>query len=1109
MKKIWNVMPRAGKWRKLVLIMKLKLFILLCCLQGVHANVLSQQRYDVSFQEETVLSVIDYLRQHTGYEFFYLEQNLADVGNVSVTLKQATLSEILDNVLRAKGLSYEIQDNVVIIKLNLDEEKKSVTVKGFVYDEIKQPLPGVTVRVPGVSVGTATNTQGWFSIDLPMLSGKLEFSFVGYESQQVDFNQNTDTLRVILKEASQAIDEVVVTGIFNRPKESFTGAVRAISREELQTHYSRNLIQTIANLDPSLRIIQNNEMGSDPNTLPELQLRGSSTLRSTDDIRNNMKDIELNQPLFILDGFEVDLEQVIDLNDANVESITILKDASATALYGSRGANGVIVITTLRPRPGKITVSYMGDLNIEIPDLSTYDDLTTASEKLEIERIYGVWNDPADQEMYDELKAAVDNGLNYNWAKEPVRTGVGQQHVLSLMGGTPNWRFNASLFYDAVLGVMEGSDRKNFSGTLNITYTQGKWNVRQLVSIGRNSNADSPYGLYSYYVQMNRYWTPYDKNGDLVEYFDHPNLSSTAGYVENPMYDKEVGCWNKTTYTSLRSTTEATYEIGQAFSLSAMFGITWVDKNADSFRPPIHRYYESENIEQKGEYSRGETTENLWEARLTLNYAKTFNDKHMVTIGLAGEMSEEITDYVSWTATGFMTSNIDHLSSSLGYPTTGGTYGSKDVVRRLSISGFANYYYDSRYFLDLTYRLDGGSSFGENSRFSSFYAIGAGWTIGKEQFVEENLPFISDWSLRYSYGVSGNMAFAPSQAMEVFNRNTEYTYNGGIGVSLSQFANPDLKQQNTFQHNVGMDMSLFNDNLSLTINYYNKLTDNTLTTIELAASHGFESVSGNIGKIRNVGWDGNLNVKLLKSQMWDWSLTASFSKNKETLVELSEGFKKDLEYYDLSLSSGDDYLRYREGHSLSAIYGLRTIGVDPLSGQRIFLTKDGEMTMNQTGEDLVYLGDSQPKVNSAFSTTVSYGNLSLSVGFNAVWGGVAINSTELNKRENLNLTYNIDRQVLTDGWQHTGDKALYKRQGQNVSNTYTCDMFIHKNNYFSCNSINVRYNLPKRWINKIGMQMCSISVLLGDIFYLSTIHRERGTSYPYSKNPKMSISCTF
>lgn len=1094
--------------RKPLLIMKFLCFFFLLSVSVSAASYSQNAKFTISLNDVALTEVFSTIRANSEFTFIY---NMDDVRNIrvkSLNVHDASIREILDAVLQNTGFIYKIEDRVIVIQpQEMKEEKKSVRVKGWVHDKGKQPLPGVTVRMVGVSLGTATNAQGWFAIDLPVEKGTLEFSFVGYKKKQIDFTDKTDTLKIVLEEDLQNIDEVVVTGIFNRPKESFTGAVTTISREEIKTYYSRNLIQTLANLDPSLRIIENNAQGSNPNALPELQLRGASSLLTAQDIQDQKSNYELNQPLFIMDGFEVTLERVMDLNDNEIESITVLKDASATALYGSRGANGVIVITSLNPKAGKLTVSYEGMVKFEIPNLSSYDDLTNAKEKLELERVYGLWDDSNLQETYQQLKDVVDSGLNYNWLDEPLRTGVGQRHVLNVVGGAEAWRYSVNLFYDATIGVMKGSDRKNFNGSMMLNYMEGKWNVRQLLTVGKNTSHESPYGQYSDYVRMNRYWTPYDDNGELIEYYYHPNATA---YIENPMYNKEIGCWNASKYTSLRSSTQARYEISPAFTITGLLGLTWKFGIQDSFIPPNHKYYDGEeNIEQKGKYSRGEKTESSWETRITLNYAKTFEEKHMLTLGLAGEISETKNDFVNWSATGFLTSEIDHLSTSLGYPSTGGTYGSESTSRRVSLSGFCNYYYDSRYFLDLTYRLDGGSSFGKNSRFSSFYALGAGWMISKEEFVQEYLPFISDWSVRYSYGVSGNMTFSPEQSMEVFNRETNYTYNGGVGVKMASFANPNLKQQNTYQHNAGMNLGFFNNRLTFVVNYYTKLTDNTLTTIKLPVSHGFETVNGNVGEIRNTGYDVSVSVALLNTKKWKWNANGNFSNNKSKLVKLSEGFKETLKYYDKSMGSAGTILKYREGHSMSAVYGLRTIGVDPLSGQRVFLTKDGQMTQYQSGEDLVYLGDSQPKINGTFNTTVSYGGLSVSVGFNLVWGGVAENYTELNKRENLNLTYNVDRQVVKDGWQKIGDNALYKKQGTTVTNTYPCDMFVHKNNIFSCNSINIRYSFPKELTKKLGMEMLSVSTLLSDIFYFSTIHRERGTSYPYSINPNLTISCTF
>ena len=377
----------------MLLIMKfLCLFVLLSV--SVSAASYSQNaRFSLSLENVALTDIFSTIRKSSEFTFIY---NMDDVRNIrvkSLHVQKATVQEILDEVLRNTGFVYQIEDHVIVIQpQDTKEKKKSVTVQGWVRDKQKVPLPGVTVRMVGVSLGTATNARGWFSIDLPVLKGKLEFSFVGYKKQQVEFSEKTDTLQIVLEEDLQQVEEVVVTGIFNKPKESFTGAVTSVTKEDLKVNFSRNLIQTLANIDASLLIVQNNEMGSDPNTLPEIQLRGASTMLDISDLENQKKRPEYNQPLFIMDGFEVDLERVMDLNQNDIESITILKDASATSLYGSRGANGVIIITTTLASAGALTVSYEGRLNLQIPDFSTYDNLMTAAEKFEVEKLYGVWD---------------------------------------------------------------------------------------------------------------------------------------------------------------------------------------------------------------------------------------------------------------------------------------------------------------------------------------------------------------------------------------------------------------------------------------------------------------------------------------------------------------------------------------------------------------------------------------------------------------------------------------------------------------------------------------------------------------------------------------------
>ena len=882
------------------------------------------------------------------------------------------------------------------------------------------------------------------------------------------------------------------------------------------------MIQTLANIDASLLIVQNNEMGSDPNTLPEIQLRGASTMLDISDLENQKKRPEYNQPLFIMDGFEVDLERVMDLNQNDIENITILKDASATSLYGSRGANGVIVITTTLANAGSLTVSYEGRLNLQIPDFSTYDNLMTASEKFETEKLYGVWNNlnsylSSGQKMedaYKELEAAIADGVNYDWLKVPTRTGVGQNHVLRFMGSQENWNYMLSLAYDDTQGAMKKSDRKNFNGTMQLGYHKNKWNVRQSLAVGINKSQDSPYGQFYYYVQMNRYWEPYDENGKPVDYFYHP--LSTYGPIDNPLYDYAVGKWNKTKYTNLRSNTIIDFTFSENLKASATLGLNRKSKTSGTFTPPEHKYFQYvTEIEKKGSFARRESEETMWQVRLALNYNNIFSEKHMVTLGVSAELSETISDDVDWSATGYISSNVSHPGMSMSYPSTGGTSGSESTVRRASLIASANYYYDQRYFVDLSINYNGASSFGENNRFQYFYSLGAGWVVSNETFVKEHLPFINEMRFRYSFGVTGNMFVSPEKSLEVFNRNSSSTYLGGIAWTLSQFANSDLEQQNTYQHNAGLDVGLFNSRVSISLNYYNFLTNNTLTDMNLPISHGFDRVAGNVGKIRNEGLDGNVRVGLYRNteKKIDWTLNASFSKRKNVVVKLSEGFKERISMHNKGMSTNTDLVRYQEGRSLEAIYGLRTVGVDPTSGQRVFLKKDGlTTTLEQNADDLVYLGDRQPKLNGTFSTSFFYGGFNMTIGFGVKWGGKSVNQTEMTKGENASLTYNLDRRMTKYSWKQVGDQARYKNKYGDYGNlsTYICDAFIHKDNVFSCNNINLSYTFSQDWFKRATrLQSLSISASLSDIFYFSTIKRERGTSYPFSINPNFSISCTF
>ena len=1103
--------------RKTCLRMKFVLLFLLASVAQLSAGVYGQVgKVTLQMEDATFEEVMRALEGMTGYSFVYQDSEVAGVKNLDLNYTDTEIREVLDACLAGTGLSYRLVDDVIVIRAGVKvaaDTLKGQNLKGTVQDEKKNPLPGVTISVKGTTIGFVTDMDGKFDIDLPQRDSlELIFSFVGYKAEHVKVRPDMKTLDVVMKEDVVNIDEVVVTGIFNKPKESFTGAVTAVSKEDLKKNFSRNLLQTLSNIDPSFRILENNEMGSDPNTLPEIQLRGASTFSNVNDLQLATR-AELNTPLFILDGFEVDLEQVMDLNNEDIESITVLKDASATALYGARGANGVVVITSLVPQAGKLKISYRGTVKLEIPDLNSYD-LLSAKEKLDLEEKLGIWDDELYDEVHKELREKVDAGFDFDWLGYPTRTGVGQTHSLNFTGGSENWRFNASLYYDETIGVMKGSDRKNFSGSLGLSYQTDKLIVGENLTIGTNNNASSPYGDFSSYANMNPYWEPTDEDGEPVVIFVHP-LQTTVTMTNNPAYDYLVGSWNKTRYTSVRSSTQVRYNFTESFYLSGLIGLSRIFNQADNFVPPSHVQFAGKELDQKGNFGRMETETNKWNVRVGLNYAKTFKDKHMVTLSAAGEMEESKEERISWAATGFTTDNIDFPTMALGYGDETYPNGSESTTRRISLIFGGNYYYDMRYFVDVNVNANGASSYGEDSRWGSFWSVGAGWIMSNEDFFIEHVPYIQWLKMNVSYGVTGNAGFSPDNAMMVYKLNTQQDYLNNFGAYMDTFGNPELKWQNTYQWNFGMELKTWNERLELGFNYYRKMTTNTVSDVYLPISHGFSTYKANIGSILNRGWDAKLTLDLYRNldRGFTWSITSSFNANKNIVHELSEGFLYTLTHGTTNMASQNNVLTYREGHSMSAIYGLRTVGVDPQTGQRLFLDKDGNVTFRQDPEDMVYLGDYQPKVNGNISTTLSYKGLMLTIGFNMRMGAKQYNSTLANKVENTLLANNLDRRVLDEAWQEPGDVVPYKKitvsSDGSYTNTNVCDAFVQKDNVFQCTNINITYNFSDNVLKKLHLKGLSVNANLSDIFYISTIKRERGTSYPFSRNPNFSLNISF
>ncbi len=428
------------RWlKKFLLTMRITGILCLVCVMHVSAAVYSQTAHiNLKMKDATIEQVLNKISESTKMDFFYSNSKIDVSKRVNVNFADVSLEDALRMIFKGYDVKFEINDNFVVIHyvrpLAVADTLKKITVTGTVKDVDGMTLPGVTIQVKGTTLGFTTNVEGKFDFDLPKRDGLvLIFSFVGYQKQEIALKKDNKPLMIVMKNDMAEIDEVVVTGIFNKPKESFTGAVTYITKEDIMNYGNRNLLQTLNNIDPAFVIRESNTYGSNPNVLPEIQIRGISGLPDITNLQTYAR-AELNQPLFVLDGFEVTLERVMDLNPSDVESVTILKDASSTALYGSRGANGVVVITSTKPRQGKLRVSVSAGLNVEIPDLSSYN-LLDAQEKLDLEVRAGLYNSAERMELYRQNVRAIAEGVDTYWIGKPVRTGVGQNYNLDFGGG--------------------------------------------------------------------------------------------------------------------------------------------------------------------------------------------------------------------------------------------------------------------------------------------------------------------------------------------------------------------------------------------------------------------------------------------------------------------------------------------------------------------------------------------------------------------------------------------------------------------------------------------------------------------------------------------------
>ncbi|MEG2277749.1 MAG: TonB-dependent receptor, partial [Odoribacter sp.] len=715
-------------------------------------------------------------------------------------------------------------------------------------------------------------------------------------------------------------------------------------------------------------------------------------------------------------------------------------------------------------------------------------------------------------------------GVNTDWIAQPVQTAFNHRHSFNLEGGDNTLRYKLYFGLNQAPGIMKGTGIDNKNGSIDLRYRTNNLLISNQLSLDyTRGDRTSPYGTFQAYTLLNPYYRIYDENGAISKVLDN-HIYSTEDYTSyignyrtptmNPMYNTLFNQKDQNTAFEIRNSFRAEYTPIESLRLAADVTLTKSYEDLERFKPSSHTDFEGVAVEDRGNFSWTHTKGMKYNVSLTASYNKVFNSDHLVSLFARYDIDERYIHNATTNVKGFPNDKMDEVF--LGAEPTS-TNGNEGTTRSLGFVSTVNYSYKQRYAVDASIRIDGSSEFGRNNRFAPFWSAGLRWNIDKEVFIQ-GLGFIDELVLRGTYGVTGSQGFSPYQSLQM------YTYEGMMklyhssnvsGSVLQSIGNPDLKWQQTKNWNLGMDFNFFKGFVSGRVEYYKKFTKNTLLAFTLAPSVGFETITDNMGDIDNKGYELTLRLmpyNNLKKQM-NFNIVLNGSHNVSKIARISNALKVKNEEAAAKVASRP-LPRYEEGYSQSIIWGVRSLGIDPVSGREVLLTRDNKRTFDWNTIDQVPLGDTEPKLQGTLSANFNWKGLSVSVIGGYKFGGQLYNYTLIEKVENANLRLNVDERAFTQRWKNPGDKTFFKgvTTDANGQSTKASSRFVMDNNEFTVSTMNVSYRFERRYhnfIRRIGLSSASVSVYMEDLIRLSTVKMERGIDYPFSRQVSMSLGLVF
>ena len=1115
----------SGKLSKVLLRMKLTFVLLLCVMSQVFA-LASAQTVSLKKQNASLEEILWELKEKTQLVFMYSDEDIASVKGIDIDMKNTQVDAILNKCLEGTDLKYVRENNAIVIRRSRQSENvpqvRMRKISGKVTDTSGDPLPGVTILVDGTTIGVATYNEGKYSLECPEAPDlALNFTFMGMKSQKVTVGPK-NVIDVTLEEEMNRLEEAVAVGYGTTKVKDMTGAVTRLGSKDMETAPMGATIQSmLQGKAPGVNVMISS---ASPTSPVSVIIRGSSSLSGD------------SQPLWVIDGVPEynastsgDVSNTLyNLNLTDVESVDILKDASATAIYGSRAANGVVLVTTKRGKAGmKPQLEFSARYGIQTLNANDFRVLT-ADEYIRVSKAACAmslftrgsldyftrkyvdetyFNSHINHSQFDlhsltdefYLKDAYGNG-DTDWWDLMTRNAATQDYSIGIRGGSKESSYSASIYYKDQKGIVKGGNSKMLGGSFNFDAA-----VRDIIRFKLDLRATARTAN----DKDNMIGEILDMRPDVPAYNEDGTINMIDYYTKNPLL-------------SLMDTDEA-----KGRNFSGTLGLEWdiikgltfrtsgtVQYNVNKYNTYTIAWYDG--AESSASVSKNESYTYMWDN--TLNYVNTWK-KHSL-VGLVGFSIEKYeSDGLKASGSGFPDDQVlTNLNSAAKKNSISSSYTSNTLASFLSR---LEYKFNNRYLLTLNFRADGSSQFGPDKRWGYFPSGAVAWIITEENFMKDYSNIVSYLKLRGSVGKTG------SQNLGAYDWRTlmgSATYNGAAGIVPSSLGNDILQWEEQIQKEVGLDYGFWDDRIRGTLGYYQKKVDNLLYSDPVPTSSSFSSVYQNIGSLKNRGIEFDVRVDIIKNVQKDltWNVDFNIARNRTTLEKLnsSDGYFGGGAY---------DYFKIEEGGETGRFYGYKDAGrlfmtneelvglktIDPKTGTLKYyrddynyerqgdvyimdLDGDGQITADG---DRTVIGNANPDFFGGFGSTLYWKGLMLNAVFSYSVGGDRFWDEEKNSSGDMNV-YNTSNRILDSWTVNPGVNASYPRAMYYGwgSNSIITDRYIHDASYLRMTALNLSYRLPKHLYKN--------SILNAVEFTFQATNLFTWTKYP-GMDPQGNFSTTY